>query len=268
MTVISLDQLTVNGVRPPELVEIAARAGYGAISPFLKGSKILPAIPLRAGDPDTIAMARRLKHTGIFINNADGFALFDDVSMQELHAGVALMAEMQARAIVTLQFDSDPARGFDRFCQLREWAQDAGLILLLEFTPLSGVASLADALAYRQRAGQTNIGVLADLFHLHQSGGTPADLAGVDPAILRGAQLCDGPARMDDAEYFNRAMFDRMAPGEGEMPVREFLGVLPPDLIYGVEVPFPAVTAGKVGPLEHATRLLEQARALQPQLRA
>jgi hypothetical protein len=124
------------------------------------------------------------------------------------------------------------------------------LILLLEFTPLSGVASLAD------------------LFHLHQSGGTPADLAGVDPAILRGAQLCDGPARMDDAEYFNRAMFGRMAPGEGEMPVREFLGVLPPGLIYGIEVPFPAVTAGKLGPLEHATRLLEQARALQPQLRA
>lgn len=35
MRTLSLDQWTVCGVRPAELVEIAARAGYGTISPFI-----------------------------------------------------------------------------------------------------------------------------------------------------------------------------------------------------------------------------------------
>src|SRR5262249_38773299 len=150
-----------------------------------------PAVPLRAGDPDTIEMARRLKDTGVFINNADGFALFDTVSMEELRAGIALMAELRARAIVTLQFDNDASRGFERFCQLRDWAQEAGLRPLLEFTPLSKIASLNAALEFRKRAGETNIALLVD--HLHQSGGTPAQLAAIDPTIIGGAQLCDGP---------------------------------------------------------------------------
>ena len=268
MTTISLDQLTVCGVRPAELVEIAARAGYGAISPFLNGSPELFAIPLRAGDPDTIEMKRRLKETGVFINNADGFALFNETAMENLHAGIALMAEMEARAIVALQFDSDDVRGFDHFCQLNEWAQDAGLPLLLDFTPLSKVASLNDALTYRTRAGEKNIAILVDLFHLHQSGGTPADLAAIDPAIIRGAQLCDGPRHMDAKEYFRRALFERMIPGEGEMPVREFLAALPRDVIYGIEAPLRSLEERGVGDLERASRLIAAARALQPKDRS
>src|SRR6218665_3620845 len=96
MRMFSLDQLTVCGVRPAELVEIAAQAGYGAISPFIGvgGASGLPAAHLRAGDPETMAMGKRLADTGLFINNADGFALYDDVPMEELHAGIMLMAEM------------------------------------------------------------------------------------------------------------------------------------------------------------------------------
>ena len=268
MTGLSLDQLTVCGVRPAELVEIAARAGYEAISPFLNGNDLLPAVPLRAGDPDTVEMAQRMKDTGVFINNADGFALVDDVSMEELRSGIALMAEMQARAIVTLQFDSDASRGFDRFCQLRDWAADAGLLLLLEFTPLSQVASLTDALEYRLRAGGTGIALLVDLFHLHQSGGTPVDLVGIDPAIIAGAQLCDGPATMDAAKYYHRALFDRMIPGEGELPVREFLAALPLATMYGLEVPLPGHVARGIGHVERAALLRDAARRLEPEGRA
>src|SRR6218665_3705533 len=107
MRMFSLDQLTVCGVRPAELVEIAAQAGYGAISPFIGvgGAGGLPAVHLRAGDAETIAMGKRLSDTGLFINNADGFALYGDGPMEELRAGIALRAQMGARAIVTLQFD-------------------------------------------------------------------------------------------------------------------------------------------------------------------
>ena len=263
MRTVSLDQLTVLGVRPAELVDIAARAGYGAISPFIgAGKPMLPAVPLRAGDPDTIAMQRRMADTGVFINNADGFALFDDTSMEELRVAAHLMAQMGARGLVTLQFDSDAARGFDRFCQLNELAKEVGLPLVLEFTPLSRIASLNDALAYRARAGGDNIGILVDVFHLHRSGGTPADLLAMDRSLIKGAQLCDGPRKQTDEEYAEQALYERMIPGEGELPVKEFLKALPQETIFGVEVPLRSRERAGESRLERATRLMAATRAL------
>ena len=54
----SLGQLTVIGVRPWELVEIAARSGYDAVDPLvgLVDFPGLPVVPLREGNPDTIRM--------------------------------------------------------------------------------------------------------------------------------------------------------------------------------------------------------------------
>ena len=80
-----MGQLTVCGVRPVELVDIAAQAGFGAISPFMGigGGGSLPVVPLRVGDSETVAMAKRLKETGLIINIADGFALSDEVPMNK-----------------------------------------------------------------------------------------------------------------------------------------------------------------------------------------
>lgn len=264
MRTVSLDQLTVLGVRPAELVEIAARAGYGAISPFIgAGDSAGPSVvPLRSGDPDTLAMQRRMSDTGVFINIADGFALFEDTPMDELRQAALLMAHMGARGIVTLQFDSDETRGFDRFCQLREWACELNLPLLLEFTPLSQVASLTDALNYRLRAGQENIGILVDLFHLHRSGGVPSDLLSVYDGVILGAQLCDGPSKQTVEEYADQALHERRVPGEGDLPVHAFIAALPRDLTIGVEVPLRSCGLAGEGHLQRATRLMQATRAV------
>jgi len=261
---LSLDQLTVVGVRPVELVEIAAEAGYGAISPFLQSGAIgdYPVTALRAGDSETVLMRRRMADTGIFINIADGFALFDETPMDDYRRGLDLMAELGARGAVTLQFDSDTARGFDRFCQLREWANAVGLPLLLEFTPLSRVPSLGAARDYLERAGSTGLALLVDLLHLQRSGGTPADLRALEPDLIKGAQLCDGPRQQTDAEYAERALYERMVPGEGELPVREFLSALPEDLIVGIEVPLRSRRLAGETHLQRATRLMSATRAL------
>lgn len=238
MSVISLDQLTVLGVRPAELVELAAAAGYGAISPFIGvGNSVLPMTPLRAGHPDTLAMKHRMAQTGVVINNADGFALFADSPMDEMRAGIELMAEMDAKNVVTLIFDQDANRAYDNFCSLNDCAKSNGLGLVLEFTPLSQVAGLADALAYVRRTGSPNVGILVDLLHLMQSGGTPADLRAIEPRLIRGAQLCDGPAAPSFEQYACNAFQERMVPGDGELPMAEFLAALPSHVIFGLEVP-------------------------------
>lgn len=264
MRTFSLDQLTVLGVRPAEMVEIAARAGYGAICPFagIGHGFGLPTVPLRAGDPDTVAMARALRDTGVFINSADGFALYEGVPMDEMRAAVDLMAQLGARHLVTLNFDSDDARAEDNFGQLYQWARAAGLRLLLEFTPLSRIAGLADALAWRERTGAQELGLVVDLLHLNKSGGSPADLAALDPALIGGAQLCDGPLAPTEEEYAEAAVHERMVPGEGELPCRAFLAALPADLVVGVEVPLSSRAKAGEGHLARAAMVLEAARAM------
>ncbi|MBV1688908.1 sugar phosphate isomerase/epimerase [Novosphingobium sp. G106] len=262
MRTISLDQLTVCGERPAELVEIAASAGYGAISCMLDGNAEVPAVSLHAGDPDTTAMRKRLRDTGVFINVADGFPLSPVVSMERLREGVDLMAEMGARKIVTLNFDPDPARSFDSFCTLREWCQAANLPLLIEFTPLSQIASLADALAFRGRAGADGVGVLVDLLHLNQSGGSPADIACLGMDVIGGGQLCDGPLRSDMETYLYNAIYERGVPGEGELPVREFLRSLPEALVFGLEVPMRSRALAGASAMERALLLMNVTRSL------
>lgn len=72
---VSLDQFTVLGVTPPEMVDIAAELGYDLLGPiFSVGADFpMPVTTLERGHPLTVEMAARLKATGIAINNMDGF---------------------------------------------------------------------------------------------------------------------------------------------------------------------------------------------------
>ena len=236
---LALDQLTVIGAAPAELVDLAADAGFAAISPWLGAVSYpdLPAAHLRRGDPHTQAMARRLKDSGVTLNQADGFALGDAAPMDAYREGIALMAQLGARNIVALHFDSDFARGFDHFCQLDQWARAEGIGIVLEFTPLSRIATLDAALAFLAAVGSANAGLLVDLLHLAQSGGDPDDLARVPAGLIRGAQLCDAPGTVDFATYARDAVMHRLWPGEGALPVSAFIRALPGDIVIGVEVP-------------------------------
>lgn len=106
-----------------------------------------------------------------------------------------------------------------------------------------------------------NLAILVDLLHLHRSGGTPADLAKVDPALLRGAQLCDGPNEATREEYLDQALNERMVPGEGDMPVVDFLATLPRDLVFGLEIPLRKHIEAGEGHLDRARRLMKATRA-------
>lgn len=236
---LSLDQLTVVGARPAELVELAARAGFAAISPFIGvvPYEILPAAHLRAGDPETVAMVQRMRETGIVINQADGFAIVDEAPMEAFRESILLMAELGARNIIALHFDSDEERGLDRFCQLDAWAQEAGIGIALEFTRISRIGSLAAALAFLKRVDSANAGILVDLLHLSRAGETPEDLRRVPARLIRGAQLCDAPAILDEAGYQRSSIIHRLWPGEGDLPVTDFIRALPADIIIGMEVP-------------------------------
>jgi sugar phosphate isomerase/epimerase len=82
-----------------------------------------------------------------------------------------------------------------------------------------------------------------DSLHLSRSGGTPADVARVEPGLMEYAQLCDAPAAIPDMERMRLEPGDRLLPGQGGLPLVELVRALPSEMPIAIEAP--------VKPLEH-----------------
>ena len=261
MPIISLDQLTVIGVSPTEFADIAADAGYDAVSPMAGGEGVLTSHRLAVGDPETEAMVARLRDRGVAVNNLDGLIIYPEMDWDDYARLIELAQHIGAQRGVTLIFDPEPSRAADSFARAMEMARLAGLAMVMEFTEISEVKSLAQAADYIARSGEP-VGVVVDLLHLAQSGETPGDVARADPALFLCAQICDGPARPTIEQYQYSAMFERQVPGDGELPVVEFLRALPPAAPIGVEVPLKTLAERGMSHLARARMLRERVGVL------
>ena len=69
----------------------------------------------------------------------------------------------------------------------------------------------------------------------------PADVATVEPSLLRYAQICDAsadrPGPADTARLVAEARTGRLLPGEGVLPLRELVRALPDALPLAIEAP-------------------------------
>ncbi len=131
---------------------------------------------------------------------------------------------------------ADTKRQFSALC---DRAAAAGMRAVLEFLMIAEVKTLAQALDIVADVGHPAGGVLIDALHLARCGGSPADVAPLDPSLLPYAQLCDGPAslaRTDYEGFLTDAVDGRCAAGEGELPLRELLAVLPSKVPLSLEV--------------------------------
>src|SRR5436190_11169964 len=109
---------------------------------------------------------------------------------------------------------------------------------MLEFIPYTQLRDLADAAALRAAAAPADAGLLVDALHLARSGGSPADIAGFDPALFSFVHLCDAPRMLPPAdELRSEAREARLYPGEGELWLSEFVDAFPPDTPLVVEAP-------------------------------
>ena len=261
MPVISLDQLTVLGVSPTEFVDIAADAGYDAVSPVVGGEGVLASHRLAVGDPQTEAMVVRLRDRGIRVNNLDGLIITPGMDWDAYARLIELALHIDAQRGVTLIFDPDRSRAADSFARAAEMARLAGLKLVMEFAELSEIKSLAQAADYIARSGEP-VGVVVDLLHLSKAGEGPQDVARHGPSLFLCAQLCDGPANPTMEQYQHNALFDRQVPGDGGLPVVEFLAALPPDAPIGVETPLRTLADQGVSHLERARMLRRRTQQL------
>ena len=262
MTILSLDNLSVVGVSPVEFVDIAADAGFDAISPVGgNGNQLpLPSHRLQVGDPETMAMKRRLSERGIAVNNLDGIVVMPEMDWSDIDRMIEVALYLDARAGVTLIFDPEPARGVENFQRLCEMARTAGLPMLLEFAGISSVPSLAAAVDYVDRH-VPEVGIVIDALHLNFAGETAEDVARLAPGRRVTAQICDSKAGLTLEEYEVACMFDRAAPGDGALPLAAFLSALPEGTPVGVEAPLRALIDQGVSAAHRARFLADKAQA-------
>jgi sugar phosphate isomerase/epimerase len=263
MNRLSLSHLTVLEVGPPDLITLAADAGFSSVGVRL--SSPMPggiAYPLWPGSAAMVETRRRMADCGVHVFDVEVVRLAPETDVQTYAAMLDAAAELGAERVCVNVDDADRSRTIDRFGELCDLASGWNLGVDLEFMIWRPVARIADAAGIVSAAGKPNGAILIDALHLFRSGGSVAAVAALDPALIGSFQLCDARAKAPDPSgIIDEARCDRLPPGEGALPLNELLDALPEGLILGLEVPM-SRSAPALTPLERARRVRTAADAL------
>lgn len=265
---LGIEMLSVAGMDPVSQVRLAAELGCGHVSlapgqvPAAFNPLGYPAWSLR-GDPALRrTLADALRETGVSISLAEGFAVRPGQAMADKAADMDLMAALGARGLGAVCMDPDPVRAADEFALLAQMAAERGLLATIEFAPGQAIGSLDEALALVRAVDAPHFRLLIDAMHLFRSGGTVAQVAALDPALIGYAQLCDVPLAPAAPDYMTEAMTMRRAPGAGELPLAALVAALPPDIPLGLELPDFARMQSDLTPAEQLRPAVAAARRL------
>lgn len=196
---------------------------------------------------------RRIDDSGVRVFDVELIRLFGDTDIPSHERLLDAGRRLGAQRVKVAGNDPDPAVVIAKFAELCELAARYGLVVDLEFTPWTGVNSLASAVAVVESAGAANGKVLIDSLHLMRSGGSPADVARFDRRHFDYLQLCDAPAARPDSldAILHEARTERMVPGEGGLPLAELLALFEPATPLSIELPLRALAA-RMPPAERA----------------
>ncbi len=255
---VSLAHLTVLDTTPPELVSVAAAAGFRTIGIRLTATPSVGVPPydcMRDG-PMLRETLARLRDTGVSVLDTEFLRFEPDQPVGIPEHFLEASARLGAKSVLVMSAEPDEARTLERFCDLCDRAAQFGLQVCLEFAVYTGVRTLAHAVQVVARSQRANASVLIDALHFSRSGGVPADVATVAPSLLRYAQICDAgpdiPAPTDTPSLIREARTGRLLPGEGVLPLADLVRALPPDAPLAIEAP--CRDLAHLPPLERAKR--------------
>lgn len=264
---LGIDQLTVLGMGPLEHIRLAAALGCQGVS-FTLGQRLAnpagyPAWSLKDDAALRRAVRDELAACGIALWLGEGIVVMPGVEAASRGAEMDAFAEIGARGIVSSMMDCAFDWARDQFATLCDMATARGLSYAVEFSPAKPLRDLQTALALCDWIGAGRCGVVVDAMHHFRGGGTVAEVATMDPARLAHVQLCDVPLA-GAGDYMEEAMYRRLMPGNGELPLAALLTALPSGVTLGLEVPLLArIEAGE----DHAgliADMVSRARGLMP----
>ena len=237
---------------PQQTVATAAESGWPAVGIWYDPETWTAAT--------TIEIRDRIADAGLVALDIEVIWLKPGPDDPAHFAAIDAGAEIGARNILVVSSEPDPARTAEKLAHLSAHAASSGMRVCLEFAAFTSVGNIHSALAILDAAGCEDIGLLIDPLHLARTGGSPADLATVDPRRFPYAQFCDapesGPPPSNVPAIIHEALDRRLMPGDGALPLTELLAVLPRDTPLSVELRSAALRDGYPDPTERARALL------------
>jgi sugar phosphate isomerase/epimerase len=218
-------------------VRAAATAGYDGIGLFVGDYARLRKTD-RIGELDELLAEHRMPLTDIEVLQGWGTVGLDDERYAATEALAWEMADrFGCRYVQAIgPVPDDPAEAGARFAELCDRAADHGLVVGLEFLPVTNVPDIDSARAVVEAAGRPNGGLCVDIWHHTRGSSDVEQLRRLPGELVAGVQMSDGPLRptMPD-DYIADCLRYRVPPGEGEMDAVGFVGEL---LCIGADVPW------------------------------
>lgn len=240
---IGIDHLTALSLEPLTFLGAAGEAGFASVS--LRTIHITGGVPLwHEARIDVRGIQRVTQEYGTAVHAIEAVAINASLSqnVRSLAAQLEQGAALGAALLYSFIDDEDLSRASDTLGELVLTAREFGLGTLIEPMPYRSVGTLAQATQIASNAGAD--GVVVDALHAMRGGTDAADISKLDAAQLRVLQLCDAPRLAPRATpssglhaLMHEARYDRRLPGEGELPLTEFVAAMPADALFTIEAP-------------------------------
>jgi sugar phosphate isomerase/epimerase len=226
-----LNTSTIRGQKIPlaDEVELAAKAGYGGIEPWMNE---IQQFVNQGGKLDDLR--KKIADLGLTVESAIGFAewIVDDDERRQKGLEQARRDMDQVRQLggtriaappagATKQADLNLNAAGERFAKLLDLGRETGVTPQLEVWGFSACLSkLSEVLYVAAAAGHPQAIILPDVYHLHKGGSSFHSLKLLAGAEVQVFHMNDYPAEPPRAEIKDA---DRVHCGDGVAPLREIL---------------------------------------------
>lgn len=226
-----LNTSTIQGQKLPivQVVEIAAKAGYQGIEPWIRE---LDQYVKEGGNLKDLG--KRIRDQGLKIPSVIGFFewIVDDEgrrrkALEEARRNMELVQQIGGERIAappsgaTNQTDLNLLKAAERYRALLELGQNIGVVPQVEVWGFSKtLGRLSEALLVAVESGHSQACILPDVYHLYKGGSSFDSLKLLGPATMHAIHMNDYPAQPPRAEITDA---HRVFPGEGVAPLRSIL---------------------------------------------
>ena len=221
-----------------QLVDVARRAGFQAIEPWIEEIDRMVAAGGSLKD-----LGKHITDSGLTVEGAIGFAQWcvDDPDerkkgLEEARRTMGLVSEIGGRLIAAPPAGAkgpiSTAALAERYRALLELGEQTGVVPIAEFWgPVQVMNQLGVTAQIAIDSGHKEACILADIYHMHKGGSPYAGLALVSGGAMPVLHMNDFPAKPGRAEITDA---DRVYPGDGVAPWPLIAGCLRKNGFAGV----------------------------------
>jgi len=260
MAKLSLDSLTLTDTPPQQAIRAAAEAGFDACSLWIIPPPLFPSPLLTPGDVRECEAI--LADTGIEVISLEVFDLHSMAGVEACKPQLEMGARLGGKAALAINYSNgDRVEAAEILALFAEAAASFGLATNLE--PVAGGKSQSLAEAHQLiRASGADVGICLDAHHLIRSGDAVANIAAIEPGVIRYVQLCDGPIPQPPEVALTEAVCERLYPGEGDFPLLDFLRAAPSGVPIGIECPSLRRAGAGMSAVDQAREAIASMRSL------